>query len=76
MDQTLLVQVIDTAAYLDEEVEGSILGEELGLADQVEQVTLAGILQSEVDRGRVAETRIEPADVFVVELLLDAYLPD
>lgn len=76
MDQSLLVQIVDTAANLDEEVEGRVLREELGLADEVEQITFARILQREVDGGLVTEARVEPADVLVVQLLLDSNLPN
>ena len=76
MDQTLLMQVIDTAAYLDEKVEGRVFREELSLANQIEQVALTRVLQCEVDRVGVAEARVEPADVLVVQLLLNTDLPD
>ena len=76
MDKPLLVQVVDAAADLNEEVERRVLGEELGLADEIEQVALARVLKRQVDRLLVTETGIEPADVLVVQLLLDADLPN
>lgn len=73
VDKPLLVHVVNARTHLNEEVEGSILAQELLLSDQVEQVALAGILQGQVNRIFVLKTGIQTADVLVIELFLNSY---
>jgi hypothetical protein len=44
MDKSLFVHVVDAGADLNEEVESSILTQELFLSDEIEQITFGGIL--------------------------------
>ena len=76
MNQTLLVQVVDAATDLDEEVESRVLRKELLPSDEIEQVSLGGVFQSQVNGLVVVKARIQSGDVFVVQLLLDPDLPD
>lgn len=45
MYQTLLMHVVDAGTDLDEEVEGRVFAQESLLPDQIEQVTLGGVLE-------------------------------
>ena len=66
MNETLLVHEVNTAANLDEEVEGSVLTEVLLFPDQVEQVAFGCVLQGQVDALFVLKARVEAADVLMV----------
>lgn len=71
VNQALLVQVIDSRANLNEEVERCVLAQVLLLTYQVEQISFGGVLECKVDRRFVLEGGVEPANVLVVQLLLD-----
>jgi hypothetical protein len=66
VNETLLVHVVDTTAHLNEEVKGSVFGQELLLTNQVKQVAFAGVLKRQIDGGFVFETGIKSANVFVI----------
>ncbi len=76
MDESLLVQVVDARADLNEEVECRVLRQALLLPDKVEEVALAGVLERQVDGVLVVEGGVEPTHVLVVQLLLGLYLSD
>ena len=76
MNQTLLVQVVDARAHLDEEVEGCVLAEVLFSADEIEEVTLHCVFQRQINRFLVFKACVETAYILVIQLLLDAYLSD
>ena len=76
MDQALLVHEVYARTYLDEEVKSRVLGQALFLADQVEQIALARVLERQVDDLLVLEAGEKAADVLVVQLLLDPDLPN
>jgi len=72
----LFVEEVDAGANLNKEVESRIFSKVLLLANEIEEVALARVLQGQVDRSLVFETRVQAADVLVVQLLLDLYFSD
>ena len=61
---------------MDEEVKCSVLNHALFPTNKMEQVAFADVFQGEVDLLLVLEPCEKAADVLVVQLLLDAYLPN
>lgn len=49
MDKTLLVQVVNTGAYLNEEIKCSIFTQVLLFTNKIEQITFGSILKRQVD---------------------------
>ena len=49
MDKTLLVQVVNTGAYLNEEIKCSVFTQVLLFTNKIEQITFRSILKRQVD---------------------------
>ena len=76
MDQALFVHVVDAWTHLYEEVKGGVLTEGPFLPDEVEQIGLGGILQTQVDLLLVLKTGVEAAEVLVIKAFLNSDFAD
>jgi len=70
------VHVVDATAHLNEKVKSRVFRQKLFLPDQIKQVAFAGVFQSQVNCGFVFEAGIQPTDVLMIQLLLNADLAD
>lgn len=66
------MHVVDTRAYLNEEIEGCVFREVLFFPNQIKQVAFAGVFKSKIDRLFIFKAGIQAADVFMVQLLLNS----
>ena len=76
MNQSLLMQIVNARANLNEEVEGCVLAQILFFTNEIKQVALGGVLECQVNGRFVFETRVEATNIFVIQLFLDSNLAD
>ena len=74
MDQLFVLHVLDGQDGLVEELEGIDLAESLVLVEVVEQVSMLGIFQNDVDLFLLLEDLVELDNIGVGQPTVDKYL--
>ena len=76
MNETLLVQIINSGAYLNKKVESCVLTQILFFSYQVKQVSFGSVFQSEINCSFIFKTGVKATNVFMVQLLLNSNFSD
>ena len=71
MDESILVQEINSGYCLNEEIEGFIFGQHTLLADYIEQVALFHVFKNEVYKLFIFEACEKSNYVYMLQFLLD-----
>jgi hypothetical protein len=66
MNETLLMQIVNSGTNLDKEVKCCIFTQELFFSNEIEQISFRGILKSKVNGGFVLKTCVETTNVLMI----------